>query len=381
MRVAFLIDEIFSPAAGTERQLLMLIEGLDRREFEPHLCVLRSTPWIEREFARRPGACPLHVLNIASFFSPAAWRGVWRFSRWLRQERIDVLQMHFRDSALAGVPAAALAGTPLVVGTRKNQGYWMNGRERFLQRLLNRGVDVFVANSEDTRDKAVAGEGIARERMRVIHNGLDLASLPPPTPVRRARARALLGIPERTLVVGMVANLRPVKRVDVFVEAAARVAAERPHTVFVVVGEGEERPGLEARAAALGLNGNMRFLGRRTDVADLLPGLDVGVLTSDSESFSNSMLEYMAAGLPVAATAVGGCREALGDSPAGVLVAPGDAEGLARGVGMLLGQEGLRREAAARHPRRVAEMFSRERYVADYAALYRKKDDSSERRP
>lgn len=375
-RIAFLIDTIASPSAGTEKQLLMLIEGLDRREFEPRLCVLKGSRWLEESF----DLCPLHVLDIRSFKSPGAWLNVLRFSNWLRRERIDALQAHFRDSSLAGIVAARLARTPAVIAMRKNQGYWMNGVELRLQRLLNRFVDVFVANSEATRDWARRVEGIEPGRLRVILNGFAGEPRIAGDETARLRARQALDLPLDAPVIGIVANLRPVKRLDVFLRAAARAREALPDARFVIVGEGEEREGLQALARSLGLNGEARFAGRRSDVPGLLPAFDVGVLSSDSESFSNAVVEYMAAGLPVVATDVGGCREALAGGPGGILVAPGDAEALGRAMVEMLSDEHRTAHARAAHPRRVAEAFSKDRYLAAYAALYNELLTSTGRR-
>lgn len=367
LRIAFLIDTIESPTAGTERQLLLLLAGLDRREFEPRLCVLKSSEWLEREFH----LCLVHDLGISSFKNPISWWRVLRFALWLRREKVDILQVHFRDASLAGLPAAWLARVPGIVGTRRNQGYWMTGRELFLQKALNLIPDAFVANSEATRQWAHRTEGLEPERIRVIHNGFEGEIASGHDGEAKVRARERLGVSMDAPVVGIVANLREVKRIDVFLRAAAVVAQDIGQAVFVVVGEGDERTRLERLSAELGLAGQVIFLGRRTDVLDLLPAFDVGVLSSDSESFSNSVLQYMAAGLPVAATDVGGCREALGDSPAGLLVHPGDADGLGRAVLQLLADQGAVEFARKKHPDRVRELFSKERYTRAYSDFFR----------
>jgi len=366
LRIAFLIDTIESPTAGTERQLLLLLEGLDRSEFEPRLCVLQRSKWLDTDFQ----LCPVYVLGISSFKSPRAWWRILRFASWLWREKIDVLQAHFRDASLAGLPAAWLARIPGIVATRKNQGYWMTSRELVLQKLLNRIPDKFVANSEATRQWAHQTEGIALNRIRVIHNGFA-GDYAPVSDDRRKAARELLGLPQDVPVAGIVANLRPVKRIDVFLRAASNAAKELPTARFIVVGEGDERGKLEALCAELGLTDRVMFLGRRSDVMDILPAFDVGVLSSDSESFSNAVVEYMAAGLAVVATDVGGCREALNDSPAGRLVPPDDSEALGKALAHLLADESALAHARLQHPLHVQNLFSRERYIAAYSDLYR----------
>lgn len=366
LRIVFLIDTIESPTAGTECQLLLLLKGLDLREFEPRLCVLQPSAWLEREFHH----CSMHVLGIFSFKSPRSWWRILRFAFWLWQEKIDILQVHFRDASLAGFPAAWLGRVPGIVATRKNQGYWMTGQELVLQKALNRIPDVFVANSEATRQWTHRTEGISPDRIRVIPNGLSRDFIPV-SDERRAAAKEFLGLPSNAPVAGIVANLRLVKRIDVFLRAAASVTKEMPDVRFVVVGEGDERVKLEALCVELGLTDRVMFLGRRADVMEILPAFDVGVLSSDSESFSNAVVEYMAAGLAVAATDVGGCSEALGDSPAGAMVPPGDSEALGKALARLLADESALAYARSQHPMRVQDLFSHGRYIAAYSELYR----------
>jgi len=246
----------------------------------------------------------------------------------------------------------------------------MTRRELILQKALNLIPDVFVANSEATRQWAHRTEGIALDRVRVIHNGLT-GELVPVSDEQRFAARQFLGLPQDVPVAGIVANLRPVKRIDVFLRAAAITAQELPSARFVVVGEGDERGRLENLCAELELTDRVMFLGRRSDVMEILPAFDVGVLSSDSESFSNAVVEYMAIGLAVAATDVGGCREALGISPSGILVPLGDAKALGQAMVKLLVDPAGGELARFEHPRQVADLFSKARYVNAYSALYR----------
>lgn len=365
IRIAFVIDAILSPTGGTERQLLLLLERLDRKEFEPHLFVLRNSSWTREHFS----ICPLHDLEIESLKVVNAWKGFLRFVVRFQKGNFDIVQAHFVDASMIGIPAAWLARVPGIIAMRKSQGYWMTGKPSIVQKCLNILPDVFVANSESTRQWSHRIEGIAQDRIRVIHNGFvghdaqhDEAS--------RDRARNLLGLSGDALVVGIVANLRPVKRIDVFLRAAALVHRELPKACFVIVGEGDELPGLKDLSNVLGLRDNVIFLGGRNDVALLLPAFDIGVLSSDSESFSNSVVEYMAAGLPVAATDVGGCQEALEGSPAGILVPPGDDAGLGRAILSLLSDDKVREHAKVDHPRRVREKFSSTLYISEYESLY-----------
>jgi glycosyltransferase involved in cell wall biosynthesis len=332
IRVAFVIDTLSVPAGGTEGQLLHLLRGLDRQRFQPRLYCLRSSRWLENAF----DLCPVEILNIHLSPSPRLLAHVWRVSRLLRRDGTDVLQTHFRDANLVGVPAAALAGVPAVVSTRRGVPYWKNRMDLLVQKGLNRRVTRFVANSRATRDRAIRDEGIDPARITVIYNGIEAGRYAPRGNDERKAARDRLGLSPSDPVVGIVANLRPVKGIADFVTAAARVREAVPGTQFLVVGQGDEEESLKALAARQGVGEAVRFLGARADVPDLLPAFDVGVLASHYESFSNSILEYLAAGLPVVVTDVGGAREVVREGEDGFIVPPEDPERMAERIVALL---------------------------------------------
>jgi len=170
--------------------------------------------------------------------------------------------------------------------------------------------------------------------------------------------------------VGMVANLRPVKGMDVFAAAAARLSAEFPDLRFTVAGEGELRPELERQVAALGLSQRFQMPGAQADVPGFLAGLDIAILSSRSEGLSNALLEYMAAGRAIVATDVGGNPRLIEHGVHGLLVPPDDAQALAVAVARLLREPelALRLSRAAR--RRVEEEHSREAMVRRFEQFY-----------
>lgn len=365
IRIAFVIDTIESPTAGTEKQLLLLIKHLDRTRFQPYLCVLRTSEWLEREF----DLCPLFVAHIHSFKQMSSLRGIVRLSRYFRDEGIGIVQVHFRDSSIAGILAAKLAGVGVIVATRRNQGYWYTPRELMLQKLLNRWVSLFIANSENTREWAIRTEGIDPERIKVIHNGVDLAPFQQGTAERPAAFRAGLGFPADAVLVGIVANLRKVKAHDVFLRAAKNVAEKVPLARFVIIGDGPERPTLEYLCTELELNTHVRFLGKRTDIPAILACLDIGVLSSSSESFSNAIVEYMAAGLPVLTTDVGGAREAVDDGINGFIVPVGDFDEMGQRIIELLKADTIK-EMGQESRKRSLERFALTSMIEKTEHLY-----------
>ncbi|HTU91284.1 MAG TPA: glycosyltransferase [Gemmataceae bacterium] len=355
MRVCFVIDEL--TVAGTESQLLALIRHLDGRRVRPYLCLLCGDKPLSQ--ALEPSDCPILRLDVRSLRHPRTLLRVWRFLRFLRRERIDVVQTYFADSSYFGIPSAWLAGVPHRIRTRNNLGHWLTPLHRRLGRLLNIFTTRTIANCEAARQALLEAEQPRPESVLVLENGVDLDRF------RNLRPTVATG-PR----VGMVANLRPVKGLDVFVRAAGLVHALHPQADFIVAGEGELREALEQQAAAEGLAGHFSLPGRMADVPGFLAGLDVAVLCSHAEGMSNALLEYMAAGRAIVSTHVGATPELIADGVHGLLVPPGDAEKLAEAIGRLLADRELAQRLSAAARKRAWERYSREAMVRRFEEFY-----------
>jgi glycosyltransferase involved in cell wall biosynthesis len=359
IRVCFLIDEL--AAAGTETQLLALIRHLDRGRFRPYLCLLRGDSLMSR--ALEPADCPVLRLGVRRLCGFTGLARAVRFARFLRRERIDILQAYFPDSSYLGVPAAWLARVPHRLRTRNNVGHWMTPLHRLLGRALNLLTTGTIANCEAARRSLLADERPDPAKVVVLENGVDLA--------RFLTARAVgQRSPDGRRVVGVVANLRPVKGLDVFLQAASLVSRAGHDAAFRVGGEGELRRDMEREAARLGLAGRFELPGSVADVPGFLAGLDVAVLPSRAEGMSNAILEYMAAGKAVVATAVGAAPELIEDGTHGLLVPPDDASRLAEAVGRLLSDPALAQRLAEAARRRAWERYSREAMVRRFEDFY-----------
>lgn len=365
IKIAYIIDTIESPTAGTEKQLLMLIKHLDRAKIQPYLCVLRKSDWLVNEF----DLCPLFVADINSFKSVKGLLGIHSLSRFLKGQGITIVQTHFRDASIAGTLAAKFAGIQTVLGTRRNQGYWLTPTEKVIQNYLDKWITCYIANSHNTKLWQMETEGVAEDRIHVIHNGFDFSVFDSiPADVRQT-IRAALGIPVDAPVVTIVANLRSVKDHVTFLKAARLVADNSPETRFLIVGEGPERSGLEDLCKDLGLQSQVIFLGKRTDIPQILCASDVGVLSSKSESFSNAVVEYMAAGLPVVATDVGGVREAVDDGINGFIVPVGNSALMGKHITELLNTNSMDRMGQESRQRCI-ERFALKSMVEKTGYLY-----------
>jgi glycosyltransferase involved in cell wall biosynthesis len=357
VRVCFLIDTL--SRAGTETQLVALIRHLDRSRVEPFLCLLRDQP--DEPHPLEPGCCPVLRLGIHSFRQLRTPLRALRFTRYLRRHAFDVLQLYFPDSTYFGALTGWLARVPHIVRTRNNLGYALTPWGRRLGRLCNRVVSRTIANCEACRQSLLADEGPSPESVVVLENGVDLSCfLDLPAVSERNGPRR----------VGMVGNLRPVKEPETLVRAAAQVCAQHPDVTFHIAGEGELQPGLERLVRKLGMEGRFLLPGARADVPAFLASLDVAVLCSRSEGMSNAVLEYMAAGRPIVATAVGGNVELLTDGVTGLLVPPSDATSLATAIDRLLGDRALAARLGDAARRRARQRYSREAMVQRFEDFY-----------
>lgn len=337
---------------GTERHLRALIPLLQDQGASVTVCALSGKPWE----AERVLGCAAHFAQINSLVSPRGITNVLRWKVWMSEQGFDCVQTFLPESSWVGPLVAKWAGVPVVIGSRRNLNHWLTPKYQVLLRLANPLVDLFMANSEAVKHRVIATEGVDGNKICVCYNMLDLDAFRHDAGKRRA-VREQLGVAPDQVLIGTVANLRPVKGLQYLVVAAGLVHRKYPGARFAVVGEGPMLAQLQALAQAEGLSGILDFCDMQEDVAAYLSAFDIAVHSSLAEGFSNAVLEYLAAGLPVVATAVGGNPEALGD--AGVLVPAEDTGALAEAIMGLIQQKSdwppMRQRALAR-----AEQFDRD---------------------
>ncbi|MDZ7372498.1 MAG: glycosyltransferase family 4 protein [candidate division KSB1 bacterium] len=235
--------------------------------------------------------------------------------------------------------------------------------------LLRNRTDCGVAVSHGVRDFMANARCVPEEKIAVIYDGIDLGrfsvNVPPPS------LRRKFGLPEEAWIAGVAARLREEKGVHFFVQAAHRLHQELPQMHFVVAGDGPQREDLLAQARALGLDsGTLQFLGHVDEIPSLLTALDAVVVPSIREGFGLSVVEAMACGKPVVATAVGGIPEAVGSPENAILVPPADPEALAKGIRRLYEDPQLAAELGEKG-RRNAQRFSIQQSAAQLGELYR----------
>jgi glycosyltransferase involved in cell wall biosynthesis len=333
--------------------------------------VLFNDGTLAREL-RRLGVA-VEILDENRLTSPGIVR---RLTRVFKRQAIDLVHVHrYKDSVL-GMAAARLAGVPHVVrtvhGLREPMTSW-DGLKFRLYEALDRVMllccaDLVVAVSRQMAE-ALRTSGYRPTSVTQIHNGIDLTAIAARRPADAVRRE--LGIDPDALVIGTAGRLSPVKGHDGLLRAVRLILDELPEARVLLVGGGPLRGALEEQAAALGVAHACVFAGARQDVHDLTAAMDIFVLPSLHEGIPMAVLEAMAYGKPVVATAVGGLPEVIQDGINGVLVPPGDHRALANACVALARDRERAATLGVRARRHVEDRFSHQQSGRALLAAYR----------
>lgn len=351
VRIVYLITGLST--GGSETALAMLLARLDRDRFHPTVVCLKNG---DTPIGAEIRSLDIPVLDL-DLVRPARIGALWRLYSLFHDTRPEIVHAWLFHAVVVARLLGRMAGVPIVISARQNVNLGSPFRD-MVNRLTIGTDDQVIAVSEAARRVDIERAGAAREKVVVVYNGVDLGAYPPVTPQMRAEARSALGLPSGIKLVGTVARLHPSKGIDCLITAAAQVLARLPHTRFLVVGDGTERAALERLARELGIADRLFFLGERRDVSFLLPGLDLFVLPSREEGMGIALIEAMASGVPVVATATGGIVEVVEDTVSGFLVPPGDANALAATIISALNAPRLADQMSTNARQRVAAMFS-----------------------
>ena len=349
---------------GAENAMFMLLESLDRAAWNPTL-LLEEAAGVEI-LAERAAELEVPVRWIQPMpLGLAGARRVPALRRLLRRERPDVFHAHMSSPVAAkyALAAAVLARVPAVLGTVQVGEFVPPDRSTYWQlRALAHGVDRYLAVSRDIADGLVERLDWPREKIEVVYNAVDVErfDVPPPPGLREELGG------EGPLVL-TPARLNEQKGHSVLLEAIAQVPGAR----FVLAGDGPEREVLESLTARLGIADRVLFLGRRSDIPQLLAACDVFALPSLYEGSSLAVLEAMAAGIPIVSSAIGGTDELLDDGRSGLLVPPGDPAALAAALNRVIGDPELRRDLATAARERLDRGLKREQMADRVTGVYR----------
>ena len=358
---------------GSERQAISLARMLSEEgSFDVSIATLNAGGVLRGE-AETIGVGEICEFPLTSFYNANFVRQVRRFARYLSENRIDLIHTHDFYTNVFGMAAATLARVPVRIASKRETGEMRSGAQGIVEKVAFSRAHAIVANSAAVQHYLVE-RGVAERKVKVIYNGVDLSRFDHKV-VTRTGVCERLGLPGEKGVqfVTLVANLRhAVKNVPMLLRAAKRVVATRPNAHFVIAGEGELANELKLLAEHMKIGRNVHFIGRCDDVAELLSISDIGVLTSTAEGFSNSILEYMAAGKPVVATNVGGAAESVIDGETGYLVEANDDAKLTEHLTALLSDTKLARKMGIAGRQQVEGKFDSSKQLSATVGLYTK---------
>ncbi|MEK6238219.1 MAG: glycosyltransferase [Planctomycetales bacterium] len=351
---------------GAEKQLTLLTTGLNRDEFEPHVCALTRGGPYAAELAE--AGVPVTVIGKRAKVDPFAY---WRLTRFIKRLQPDLVHTWLFAANSYGRAAARQAGVKTLVAGERCVDRWKRWHEFAIDRCLARRTTRLATNSPGVMEFYVQ-HGLPREKFVIIPNGVPAAPLADEATASDDRRKLLgeLQLPDDAVLLGAVGRLWPQKRVEDLIGAMELMATVRPDVHLLIIGDGPQRDRLERRRNNADLENNVHFLGHRNDVAQLLPRLACLWLASAYEGQPNSVLEAMAVGLPVVATDVPGNRDLVVPEETGFLVPVGDRAEIARRTLAIIENPGMAEELGRRARERAQSEFSVEKMVLRHETLY-----------
>lgn len=371
-RLLWLIDTLH--VGGAEALVMSFARSYDRERYELYVAALsrRGENRMEQELR----AVGVNTINFGARNLRDA-RAFRRLLHFVHEQRIDLVHAHLTYSAVWAAALSRLTNVPSVVSlhvapsatqaveTGAVRRRLIVLKDRLMRFAVARWASRVVMVSAGLRDVYLAGGGLPPEKIRVVHNGIDVARFRRDRGEARRQLEQDLGVPAGAPIAVTVSVLRAAKGVEVLLEAVRQV----PTAFFVIVGDGPMQAEWMELARATGVDDRVRWAGYRSDVENVLAGCDLFVHPSLDDAFPTVLLEAMAAGLPVVASRVGGIPEIVDDGETGLLVPPGDAAALAQAIQATLGdaaRHGRMRDQARRRADRFSTSAWQERLTAVY---------------
>jgi glycosyltransferase involved in cell wall biosynthesis len=351
-----------SGPGGAEKMLISLVEHLNVKKYKSIICLLKDG-WLNSQLKSR-GFETVIIPQVRIF----DFRWMIRLIDLLRYKKCNLMHAHEFAMNSYGTLISAITRIPIVTTVHGKNYYWSKWRRRLAYRFVSKHSRMVVV-SEDIKKFLIKYVGIKSGRVTTIYNGIDFNSYCSDNGSRN-KVRKELGIDEKQSVIGTVGNLYSVKGHTYLLKAFAIIKNRFPSAVVVIAGRGGLLDKLQKESADLNIQNNIRFLGFREDIHDLLQAMDVFVLPSISEGLPLSALEAMASKKPVVATDVGGMPEVVMNGQTGFTVPSKNPKSLAEKIMFLLENKNLADEMAEKSRNRVEKEFALENMVSRYQELY-----------
>jgi len=371
--VLYLIDTYISVPesplrAGAEKQLYLLASSLNPEKFRPIIVQLSPDTSFQVASGNLEGLELFHF-PTGKLYSLNGLRQINHLLSLTKNKKVDMIHTFFEKSEVMGWLAMRLSGTPVWITSRRDLGFKRKKIYDKIFRMTSKDCKKCIANCNAVREQAIQQENLPPGKIEVIYNGLDLSEYQ--QTLKNESLREELGVVNGVPLVGLIANFNfEIKGHIYFLGSAKKILEKVPNAKFVLVGDGALRLRYEEVARELNIKKDVYFLGKRTDVPAIISSLDVSVLSSTNEGFSNVIMESMAAGKPVVATNVGGSKEMIKDGITGYLVPPADSNAMANAIMDLLKSPEKAVAMGGMGRKVVQEKFTVETMVKKYEELY-----------
>ncbi|MCG7987554.1 MAG: glycosyltransferase [Candidatus Thiodiazotropha weberae] len=363
--IIFLIDRL--DIGGTEKQLVLLLKNLDRDRFKPILITLRDSIYVESEDIQ----CDIHILNINSIMSLDGVLSIFHAAKFIRKLRPVIIHTYFVDSALVGVIVGKILRVKGVITSRRDLGFWFSKKTIFTMNVLNKFTDKIIVNSRAIKEYVEQTERIKKDKIEVIHNGIERIYGSEEIQRYRELNRKKFAVSRTTKIIGIVSNLnRNVKRVDIFIKAAVKYLKKNDNVVFVIVGAGHLKDTLKQIIKKESEEEKFLFLGSIQNPIEVICSFDVAVNTSETEGFSNSVIESMAHGVCTIASDNPGNKELIENDVTGVLFPVNDVDALVDSLSYVLVDDEARTRLALTAREYVINNFTLDNMISKHERLY-----------
>lgn len=366
-----MIDSLYGlSGGGTETHLSYLAKYLPKERFD---CLIVTFDSDDTAFVRRirENGTPVLYFPVGRYYTLNALRQALKIKNLIRGNRIDIIQtFHFKSNTY-GSMIAKLSGVKHTVSSKRDVGDNITRWERFLLRVLRGFIGAYIVVADKVGEIIIRDEHVQPGKITKIYNGVDANRFYQPTESEKHAARQKFGFSKEDFIVGMVAVFRPEKNHDVFFKAIKKAAEKIENLRAIAVGGGPLLEQHKRLVQSNGLGEKVVFTGPTGDVLQYLHTFDVACLVPGSnEGFSNSILEKMAAGLPLIVTDVGGNAEAVLDGYNGIIIPPYDSDALTDAIGRLYADPALRKEMGHKSRERVEQHFTLKKMVKNHEKFY-----------
>lgn len=371
IKILYIIDKLHH--AGAQVHLSRVIKGFDADNFDCQVFCLLSGGEVADEL--RNCGIKINVLGINKIYNLKAFLKLFSLVKFIKREKFDIIHNYLFSSNIYGTIAAWIARTPVIITSRRGTGMLREGKFKhtIAYQLTNWMVNKVVCVTKSTEKISVIKEDLPARKLVTIYNGIDF-DYDELDAYAKDKLRKECGVDKDDKVVGLIANFNWIKGHKIFIQAAKEIVAQKDNVKFLLIGEGGLKEKIRQRVRALGLEEKILFLGVRNDVRDLVQIMDVSVNASYSEGMSNTILESMAAGIPVVATNVDGNIETVKGFPeseqTGILVPSGDPGAMSKAILCVLGDDDLSRKMSSNAKGRINSNFTTEIMIKEMGSLY-----------